>query len=172
MEGAVLMTPSHFICCLSWGVSRAIILRVAQTLLREVARSGAAQRPSCVLLDRLRLQGSGLGPVLPPCSWTSVRRSAKAFKWTRLFRRDAQVLFSCFLPFASYILLKVNFRSGYKLRHKGSTCNFLSASFFYLKNSSCNAVLVLSHLNSSLNILLGHTSWIVLTAYLFFKYLL
>ena len=149
-----------------------VLAVVAQTLLREVARSGVVQRASCALLDRLRLKASGLGLVLPPCSWTSVRRSAKAFKRTRLFRRDAQVFFSCFLPFTSYILLKVNFRSGYKLRHKGSTCNFLSASFFYLKNSNYNAMLVLSHLNGSLNILLGRTSWIVSTAYLFFKYLL
>lgn len=164
MEGAVLVMLSHHNCCPSWGISQTIILTAAQTLLQDEGRSGA-------VLDRLGLKASGLGPALPPCSWISVRHSAKAFSGTRLFRRDAQVLFSCFLPFASYILLEGNFCSEYKL--KGSTCNFLSASFFFnLKNSSYNTMLVLSHLNSSLSILLGHTSWIVSTAYLFFKYLL
>lgn len=39
MEGAVVMTLSHFNCCLSWG----ILLTVAQTLLWDVAWSGVAQ---------------------------------------------------------------------------------------------------------------------------------
>lgn len=133
MEGAILVMLSHCICCLSGGISQVIVFTVAQALLREVAQSGVAQWASCALLNRLHLKAFSLALVLPPCSWTSVRPSAKAFKRTRLSRRDAQVLFLCFLPFTSYILLKVNFRSGYKLRHKGSTCNFLSASFFLFK---------------------------------------
>lgn len=148
MEGAVLITPSHFTCCLSSLLGYLSANHFDSS--PNSAVGGGMVWSGTALLDRLCLKASGLGLVLPPCFWTSVCRSAKAFKWTRLFRRDAQVLFSCFLPSTSYILLKVNFHSGYKLRHKGSTCNFLSASFFYLKNSSCNAILVLSHLNSSL----------------------
>lgn len=83
-------------------------------------------------MERLCLKASSLGLVLPPSSWTFVGPLAMAFRSPRLSQRDAQVLFLC-LPFTSCILLKVNFRPGYKLRRKGSTCSFLSASFFLFK---------------------------------------
>lgn len=148
MEGAILITSSHFTCCLSslLGYLSANHFDSSPNSAVGGGVSGVAQR--CWIGFAWR-PPAWAWFSLPAC-WTSVHRSAKAFKWTRLFWRDAQVLFSCFLPSTSYILLEVNFHSGYKLRHKGSTCNFLSASFFYLKNSSCNAILVFSHLNNSL----------------------
>lgn len=133
MEGAILVTLSHCVCCLSWGISQAIVLTVAQTLLREVARSGVAQEASCVLLDQLRLKASRSAPVLPPQLVDLCPSLGRGLQVNQVVRRDAQVLFLCFLPFTSYILLKVNCRCGCKLRHKGSTCNFLSASFFLFK---------------------------------------
>jgi len=46
MEGAILITLSDCICCLFWGLSREMVLMAAQTLLQEVARSGAARGPA------------------------------------------------------------------------------------------------------------------------------
>lgn len=133
-----------------------IPLTVAQTLLWEVAQCVKA------LSEVLQLGPGSTSFPLDLC-WTFSYGLQVTFQ--AVWKGCSGFVFVC-LPITSHILLKVNFRSGHKRRHKGSTCSFLSASFFYLKNS-CNARLGLSHLNSTAGAL-----WFVSTAYLFSEYLL
>lgn len=126
MEGAVVMTGS---CDDTFSLQ-------LLPFLGDPFDSGTDPAVGCGVVwsgtgDRLHLKLSGLGLVLPPCPWKPGSASL-SMAWLRPSCEPGcleGMLRFCFPVF--FPLLEVNFHSGYKLGRKGSTCNFLSASFCF-----------------------------------------